>query len=256
MKENNQKINPQLLVNFALSLQKKTKTELSAQELANFIANTLDASQRNKVLAALNHSAELMQQWIDINHTLGTLQEKETIQKQVSLAHKLIQFIKKPWLIPTMAMALGLIAFLPQLLQPNSQDLLDRIYHDLPQSQYESKGFAPQLDGSIPIDQQELFNTSLYFGNKHWRYYKNNHEMLKLPDLCQGTAINSCEKIQKIARQIGQTQGIVESSCYQLDDVKLWGNIATINKNLINKLSGLLLDFDVDMPDLTIGFCK
>ena len=241
-----------LLVNYALSLQKRIQVDISTQELVDFISGHVDEHTKNKVLAALNCSPDLLQQWVDINQTLGYLKDEVSSEKS-GFFMNLMRFMKKPWLIPASAMALGIMVLLPQWIQPSNQEVIDSIYQQWQPntSQYES--LPKGLNTNYAIDnQEELFDASKELGLMHWQQFSQGYNKLNIPNLCATINIENCKSIQTLAVQLGQIQGIVESNCHKNTDQVFWKELEKTESQIRRELKNVV-DFEQDLIDFE--FC-
>lgn len=245
-----------LLVNYVLSLQKQGQSDISEQELADFIDGNLDQTQTTKVITALNASSDLMQQWVDIHQTLGNLQEKQVLIEKTSIRNKLFNFIRNPWLIPITAMAFGVMVFLPRMIQPSNQDIIDGIYQQWQpvQSQYEyiTKGTIKIYE----IDNQEdLFQASTELGLLHWQQFSLGNKEIEIPDLCIQTDVENCKSMQKLAVQLGKIQGIVESNCHKNSNQVFWNDLEKADTQIRSELKKLWIDFNPEEGEIDFEFC-
>ncbi len=257
MNTNKHDKNDLLLVNFALSLQAKITTDVTAEQLSDFISGHADENTRSNVIQAINASPSLLQQWVDINQILGNLVVKQRVQatnENKSLFGKLKQWLFKPWLfkpwlIPATAMALTAVFFIPQLIKPKTDDLLNGIYNDWSAPVYETRSIKPQLESQPIMDAVDLYQQGFAIGKYLWIHFKNSGERAEPWDLCLDNMVENCQAIQKLAIHAGQLKGMLESHCGSNPSDQFIKDAQTSYQNIQEGLDKYEIEFLLDFED-------
>ncbi|MEZ5471355.1 MAG: hypothetical protein R3E90_06215 [Marinicella sp.] len=238
-----------LLVNYALSLQSKTQQEFTVEELSDFITGHTDVKTKNKILKAINSSPALMQQWLDINQTLGVLTEQSKVPQKKSLVQKVKEVFFLPWLVPATAMAVVAMFFIPQLIRPNTDALLNQVYNNWQVPNYEFRSIPPVFDSKPVSNAVDLYKNGFQLGQYLWNDFKNSGERIEPWNLCLESNVNNCQKVQELAIQAGQLKAMIESHCGNNPSKEFVKNTQEAYSNIKEGLKNFEFEFLLDFEE-------